>query len=83
MSYQIDQRKVAGVVVEANLALSGKDFNHGEIIIGLAELLARVIVEAAETNIQAGELVKVAVAHMDKTITVGAHATGKSIIAKA
>lgn len=83
MSYQIDQRKVAGVVVEANLALSNKDFNHGEIIIGLAELLARVIVEAADTNVQAKELVAVAMAHMDKTITVGAHATGKSIIAKA
>jgi hypothetical protein len=83
MSYQIDQRKVAGVVIEANLALSSKDFNHGEIIIGLAELLARVIVEAADTNIQAKELVSVALAHIDKTITVGAHATGKSIIAKA
>ena len=83
MSYQIDQRKVAGVVIEANLALSNKDFNHGEIIIGLAELLARIIVDAADTNIQAKELVSVAMAHMDKTITVGAHATGKSIIAKA
>ena len=83
MSYQIDQRKVAGVVVEASLALSDKDFNHGEIIIGLAELLARVIVEAADTNIQAKELVQVAIAHMDKTITIGAHATGKSIIAQA
>lgn len=83
MAYLIDQRKVAGVVVEANLALSNKDFNHGEIIIGLAELLARVIVEAADTNIQAKELVSVAMAHIDRTITVGAHATGKSIIAKA
>lgn len=83
MSYQIDQRKVAGVVVEANLALSGKEFNHGEIIIGLAELLARIIVDAADTNIQAKELVSVAMAHMDKTITIGAHATGKSIIAQA
>ncbi|NBS70537.1 hypothetical protein EBT31_16730, partial [bacterium] len=75
MSYQIDQKKVAGVVIEANLALSDKGFNHGEIIIGLAELAARVIVEASDTNIQAKELVKVAMAHMDRTITIGAHAT--------
>ena len=83
MSYQIDQRKVAGVVIEANQALSGKDFNHGEIIIGLAELTARIIVEASDTPIQAGELVKVVMAHIDRTITVGSHATGKSIIARA
>lgn len=82
MSYQIDQRKVAGVVVEANLALSNKDFNHGEIILGLAELAGRVIVEAADTNIQAKELVKVVMAHLDRTITIGAHAAGKSIIEK-
>ena len=83
MSYQIDQRKVNGVALEANLALSGKGFNHGEIIIGLAELTARIIVDAAETPIQAGELVKVVMAHIDRTITVGSHATGKSIIARA
>jgi hypothetical protein len=82
MSYQIDQSKVAGVVIEANLALSDKGFNHGEIILGLAELTGRVIVEAADTNIQAKELVKVVMAHMDRTITIGAHATGKSIIEK-
>lgn len=82
MSYQIDQRKVAGVVIEANQALSGKGFNHGEIIIGLAELTARIIVDASDTAIQAGELVKVAMAHIDRTITVGSQATGKSIIAR-
>ena len=80
MSYQIDQRKVAGVVVETNLALSGKDFNHGEVIIGLSELIGRVIVEAAENGIQAKELAQVAANHIGLTIKVGAEATEKRII---
>lgn len=80
MSYEIDQRKVVGVVLEANGALGDKGFNHGEIIIGLSELIGRVIVEASDTSVQAGELMKVAIAHMEKTIRVGAEATGKQQI---
>lgn len=80
MSYEIDQRKVVGVVLEANGALGDKGFNHGEIIIGLSELIGRVIVEASDTSVQAGELMKVAIAHMDKTIRVGAEVTGKQQI---
>jgi hypothetical protein len=82
MSYQIDQQKVAGVVIEANLALSDKGFNHGEIILGLGELAGRIIVEAADTPVQAKELVKVVIGHMERTITIGAHVAGKSIIEK-
>ena len=80
MSYQIDQRKVAGVVIETNQALSDKDFNHGEVILGLAELIGRIIVDAADSSIQAKELVQVAAAHMSKTIQIGAEAQDKRII---
>lgn len=80
MSYEIDQRKVVGVVLEANGALGDKGFNHGEIILGLSELIGRVIVEASDTSVKAGELMKVAIAHMEKTIRVGAEATGKQQI---
>jgi hypothetical protein len=80
MSYQIDQRKVAGVVVETNLALQGKDFNHGEVILGLAELTGRVIVEACDNPLQAAELMKVATNHTALTVKIGAEATEKRII---
>lgn len=80
MSYQIDQRKVIGVVLEANSALNDKGFNHGEVILGLSELVGRIIVEAAETSVQASELLNVAVAHIGKTIKVGAEAQDKRII---
>jgi len=80
MSYQIDQRKVAGVVIETNQALSGKDFNHGEVILGLAELIGRIIVEACENGVQAKELAQVAANHIGMTIKVGAEAQDKRII---
>lgn len=80
MSYKIDQRKVAGVVIEANAALTGKDFNHGEVVLGLAELIGRVIVECADNQFQATELVKVANGHLERTVKIGAQAQEKQII---
>jgi hypothetical protein len=80
MSYEIDQRKVIGVLLEANGAISDKGFNHGEVILGLAELIGRTIVEVAETSIQSGELMKVAMAHIELTIRTGAVAQEKRII---
>lgn len=80
MSYQIDQRKVAGVVIEANAALNAKGFNHGEVILGLAELIGRIIVDASDNGIQAKELAQVAANHIGLTIKIGAEATEKRII---
>lgn len=80
MSYQIEPRKVAGVVVEANKALNGQGFNTGEVLLGLSELLGRIIVESADNHMQMREMVKVVETHLDKTITIGAQATQKSSI---
>jgi hypothetical protein len=80
MSYAIEARKVAGVVKEANFAIAGKGFNHGEIILGLAELTARVIVESGRDSIQMDEMKAAVVSHLDRTISIGSHATGKSVI---
>lgn len=82
MSYQIDPRKVAGVIVEANGALQGKGFNHGEVIIGLTELVGRTIVDAGQHHIHHDELKKVVTDHLDRTVRIGAFATGKSNIAQ-
>ena len=80
MSYAIEARKVAGVVKEANFAIAGKGFNHGEIILGLAELTARVIVESGRNSIQMDEMKAAVVSHLDRTISIVSHATGKSVI---
>lgn len=80
MAYEIEPRKVAGVVVEANNALRPHGFNHGEIIVGLSELIGRVIVDAARTQIQADELLEVAGKHLKDTVRIGAQAKDRRII---
>ena len=82
MTYQIEPRKVAGVVREASAALEGKDFNHGEVLVGLSELLGRVIVDVGTHHIQMDDMKKVVVDHLERTIRIGAHATEKSIVAR-
>lgn len=82
MSYQIDPTRVQGVIVECNNALMGKPFNHGEVIVGVSELLGRVIVEAGKHHIHHEELKKVAFGHIENTVRIGGYATNKSIIAK-
>jgi hypothetical protein len=77
---QIEQRKVIGVVKECNAALASKDFNQAEVIIGLAELMGRIIVETGATHIQMDELVNVATKHLKNTITIGSFSRGKSNI---
>lgn len=81
MSYAIDPRKVAGVVKEANAAIESKGFNQGEVLVGLTELLGRVIVETGQHHIQMDEMKQVVHDHLDRTVRIGAHATGKSQIA--
>lgn len=82
MSYKIEPRKVAGVVREASAAIEGKGFNHGEVLVGLAELLGRVIVEVGTHHIQMDDMKKVVIDHLERTIRIGAHATEKSIVAR-
>jgi hypothetical protein len=82
MSYQIDPRKVTGVVKEASAALEGKGLNHGEVLVGLAELLGRVIVEVGTHHIQMDDMKKVVIDHLERTIRIGAHATEKSIVSR-
>lgn len=82
MSYQIEARKVAGVVTEASAALEGKGFNHGEVLVGLSELLGRVIVEVGAHQIQMDDMKKVVTEHLDRTVRIGAHATEKSVVAR-
>ena len=80
LAYEINPRKVAGVVIEANQAISNKGFNHGETLVGLSELIGRVIVEVAATPIQSNEMIKAAIDHINKTVQVGSQATQKSLI---
>lgn len=75
MNAQIEARKVAGVVIEASRILGDKGFNRGEMILGLSELIGRLIVDTAQDTIQAEELLKIVGNHVSKTIDIGIQAT--------
>lgn len=79
MQVQLEARKVAGVVVEASRILADKGFNRGEIILGLSELIGRIIVDTARTDIQAKELSDVCKGHIDRAIEIGIQATNKQM----
>lgn len=75
MNVQIEQRKVAGVAVEASRILADKGFNRGEIILGLSELIGRTIVDSVQDTLQAEELMKIVGGHISKTIDIGIQAS--------
>jgi len=77
---RIEPRKVAGVVIEASRILADKGFNRGEIILGLSELIGRVIIDTASTGIQAKELADVSSSHINQTVQIGVEATQKRIV---
>lgn len=80
MAYKIDAHRVAGVVTEVNQVLHNKNFNHGEVILGLSELIGRIIVAASNTKIQADEMKAVVQGHVNKTVEIGASQQEKRII---
>lgn len=71
MSYDIDPRRVGGVVAETQRALSGHNFSHGEVLVGLAEVIGRTIVDVATTPIQGADAAKVVAEHLQRTLHAG------------
>ena len=80
MKHIIEPRKVAGVVVECNNVIKAKGFTHAEVLVGLSELLGRIIVDASSNYMQADELYQTVQKHIKDTIKIGNEAQGKSLI---
>ncbi len=76
MSYEINPDKVRGVVTEVDLMLGNGVFNTGEIILGLTELLGRVIVKACDTPPAMGQAAQIVADRLEQTLKHGAMAKG-------
>lgn len=72
----IDPRRVAGVIVETNRALNGQGFNQPEVLVGLCELVGRIIVEMNSGPSGTEDLKALCKKHIDDTVQVGFHAKG-------
>ena len=82
MTTVIDQNKIAGVVKAVAAILGDRGFNRGEILLGLSEMVGRIIVDVADNSIQADELYTICQQHMSRTIHIGSQASEKQIIAR-
>lgn len=76
MSYEISQNRVKGVVAECEKIVGNGYFNTGEVIIGLTELLGRVIVKSCDTPISMGQAAEIVANHLQQTLYHGAIAKG-------
>lgn len=72
----IDPRRVMGVIVEANRALNGQGFNQPEVLVGLAELIGRVIVEMNPGPSGVEDLKALCRNHIDDTVRIGLDTKG-------
>jgi hypothetical protein len=77
--YKVDARKVAGVIREANTALVGKGFGTPEVVLGLSELLGRIVVEASDNTLIAKDYMKIIEQHVSLTINTLVRAKQKNI----
>lgn len=76
----IEPRKVMGVITECNRVLNGQGFNQGEVLVGLSELIGRVIVETAQGPTQTAAMKELCHQHIEDTIRIGMDAKGQRII---
>lgn len=76
MSYDISPNRVKGVVTECEKIVGSGIFNTGEVMIGLTELLGRVIVKSCDTPISMGQAAEIVSKHLTQTLYHGAIAKG-------
>lgn len=76
MSYEISPNRVRGVVTECQNVIGMGHFNTGEVIVGLTELLGRVIVKSCDTPISMGQAKDIVMQHLNATLHHGALAKG-------
>jgi len=81
MQHTIKPRNVMGVILEVDQMLKerGRDFNTVEVMIGLQELVGRIIVDMSMTPVSAGELIVHAKKHLDDTVRIGLQAKGQAV----
>lgn len=74
--YDVVPGNVAWAAQKVVQALDGGNFNHGEVILGVAEALGRIVVNIAETPVQGGQCLQVIVNHLNETMQAGFTAKG-------
>jgi hypothetical protein len=76
MAYEIDKQMVDKAVQFIMREIGNGAFNHGEVLVALAECVGRVVIDAAQTPIAVRDATKVVADHITATCRAGAAAKG-------
>lgn len=76
MSYEVTPGNVKWVAENVLKAIGDGKFNHGEVLLGVAEALGRIVVSAAATPVQGVSAMQVIVDHLNDVIKTGYMAKG-------
>ena len=81
MEIKITQRNVMAVIIEVDKMLKEKKFpfNTVEVMLGLQELVGRIIVDMAPTQITADQLIEHSKSHLVDTVRIGMAQKGQPI----
>lgn len=76
MAYEVTPGNVTWVCENVLKSIRDGQFNHGEVILGVAEALGRIIITSAGTPIQGASAMQVVVDHLNASLAAGYTARG-------
>jgi hypothetical protein len=81
MQHTIVPKHVMGVILEVDKMLKQGSFpfNTVEVMLGLQELVGRIIVDLAQTQVSADELMEHTMRHLNNTVRIGMAAKGQPL----
>lgn len=71
MSHIVNPENIARIAIQTMHDLGQGDFDKVEVVMGLSEAIARVVVDSSRTPVEGRDLLEAALQHLRKTMEVG------------
>lgn len=76
MAYEVVPGNITWVCENVLKSVNDGQFNHGEVILGVAEALGRIVIASAETPVQGASALQACIDHLRTTLAAGYSARG-------
>jgi len=76
MAYEVVPGNVTWVCENVLKSINDGQFNHGEVILGVAEALGRIVISSAPTPVQGASALQACIDHIRTTLAAGYTARG-------
>jgi hypothetical protein len=74
--YSINPENVARIAIQTMHDLGHSDFDKVEVVLGLSECIARVVVDSSKTPIEGRDLLEAGLTHIRKVMKAGFSSKG-------